>query len=87
MWRNQAACRGQSTDLFFPLGETGPAAAQIREAKQICAECPVREPCLSWALEAGADHGVWGGLTEVERKSWRRRQARPKTRRSFVRWA
>ena len=87
MWRNQAACRGQNTDLFFPIGEVGPAARQVHDAKQICAGCPVREPCLEWALEVGADHGVWGGLSEAERKSWRRRQARTRTRRSFVRWA
>jgi WhiB family redox-sensing transcriptional regulator len=87
MWRNEAACRDEKTDLFFPIGEVGPAARQIHDAKQICAVCPVREPCLQWALEVGADHGVWGGLSEAERKSWRRRQARTRTRRSFVRWA
>lgn len=85
MWRNEAACRGEATDLFFPIGESGPAVQQIREAKAICSSCPVREPCLAWSLQAGADHGVWGGMSEAERKAFRRRHVRG--RRTLVRWA
>lgn len=85
MWRSEAACLGHNPELFFPIGESGPAVQQIRDAKAICATCPVRTPCLDWAMEAGADHGVWGGLSEAERKSWRRRNARG--RRSLLRWA
>lgn len=75
-WRHEAACRDQDGELFFPIGSTGPALQQLAEAKLVCAGCPVRESCLEWALEAGADHGVWGGLGEDERRSWRRRLIR-----------
>jgi hypothetical protein len=47
-WRHRAACRHVDPELFFPVGNTGPAIAQIEEAKKICARCDVREPCLQW---------------------------------------
>ena len=53
---------------------------QIEEAKKICMRCVVREQCLSWALEAGQDHGVWGGLSEDERRAIKRRAARSRLR-------
>ncbi len=59
--------------MFFPVGSTGPAEAQVEQAKQVCARCPVVQECLQWALEAGAGHGVWGGLTEQERRLAQRR--------------
>ena len=68
-WRHQAICRDEDPEVFFPVGNTGPALAQIEEAKKICARCPVKEPCLAWALESGQDAGVWGGLSEDERLS------------------
>ena len=55
-------------ELFFPVGNTGPALAQIDRAKQVCAGCAVRVPCLEWALASGQDAGVWGGTTEDERR-------------------
>ena len=60
-WRHEAACREEDPEVFFPVGNTGPALAQIEEAKKICERCPVKEPCLAWALESGQDAGVWGG--------------------------
>ena len=57
-WRHQAICRDEDPEVFFPVGNTGPALAQIEEAKKICARCPVKEPCLAWALESGQDAGV-----------------------------
>ena len=42
-------------------------------AKRICRECPVRKDCLLYALETPIDHGVWGGMTERERRRFRRR--------------
>ena len=56
--------------------------AQIEEAKKVCARCEVRAECLAWALEAGQDHGVWGGMSEDERRAIKRRQSRSRVRRS-----
>ncbi len=75
-WRDRAACVGADTDLFFPIGSTGFAVLQVREAKQVCAPCPVRSLCLDWAVKLNIDHGVWGGLSEEERRSLKRRQTR-----------
>jgi WhiB family redox-sensing transcriptional regulator len=55
-------------DLFFPIGTTGPALAQVQRAKTVCARCEVRGECLEWALATGQDCGVWGGLSEDERR-------------------
>src|SRR6478735_390061 len=66
-WRHRAACLTEDPELFFPVGNTGPALMQIQEAKKVCKRCDVREACLQWALDAGQDHGVWGGLSEDER--------------------
>jgi len=74
-WRDDAACRGLDPELFFPVGTAGPALLQIGRAKQVCAGCPVRAPCLDWALATGQDAGVWGGTSEDERRALRR--ARP----------
>ena len=68
-WRHKAACLDEDPELFFPIGNTGPALLQIEEAKQVCRRCDVRDACLQWALEAGQDHGVWGGLSEDERRA------------------
>ncbi|WP_328921161.1 WhiB family transcriptional regulator [Streptomyces sp. NBC_00208] len=75
-WRMQAACRDEDPDLFFPIGSTGPALVQTEEAKAVCDGCPVREPCLEWAMEHGQDSGVWGGLGEAERRALKRRTRR-----------
>ncbi|MFD5057906.1 MULTISPECIES: WhiB family transcriptional regulator [unclassified Streptomyces] len=75
-WRMQAACRDEDPDLFFPIGSTGPALVQTEEAKAVCGGCPVREPCLEWAMEHGQDSGVWGGLGEAERRALKRRTRR-----------
>jgi WhiB family redox-sensing transcriptional regulator len=63
-------------ELFFPIGNTGPALQQIDEAKQHCRVCEVTETCLRWALDTGQDAGVWGGLSEDERRALKRRNAR-----------
>lgn len=68
-WRQAAACR--DLDLFFPIGTTGPAASQIADAKRVCEACPVRIPCLNWAMRHYQDHGIWGGVTELERQALR----------------
>jgi WhiB family redox-sensing transcriptional regulator len=76
-WRNRAACLDENPELFFPTGNTGPALLQIEEAKAVCRRCEVMGTCLEWAMETGeADFGVWGGLSEDERRSLKRRYAR-----------
>jgi WhiB family redox-sensing transcriptional regulator len=49
---------------------------QIEQAKAVCRRCPVVQSCLDWALRSGQDSGVWGGLSEDERRALKRRQAR-----------
>lgn len=70
-WRAAAACRDADPELFFPVGDAGPARRQERHAREVCAGCPVREQCLRWALAHGAE-GVWGGTTTAERHRMRR---------------
>ncbi|WP_350277899.1 WhiB family transcriptional regulator [Kribbella sp. HUAS MG21] len=68
-WLPRAACRDEDPDLFFPIGTTGPALQQIEAAKQICHRCEVTDACLEWALRTGQDAGVWGGLSDAERRT------------------
>ncbi|MGP3637228.1 WhiB family transcriptional regulator [Streptomyces sp. 24-1644] len=77
-WRGAAACK-DDPELFFPIGNTGPALLQIEEAKAVCRACPVMERCLRWALESGQEYGVWGGTDEDDRRSMKRRAARKRT--------
>jgi WhiB family redox-sensing transcriptional regulator len=79
-WRHRALCRDEDPELFFPIGTTGPALVQIEQAKAVCRRCPVTQSCLDWALRAGQDSGVWGGLSEDERRALKRRQARTRVR-------
>jgi len=81
-WRHRAACRDEDPELFFPIGNTGPALLQIEEAKAVCLRCDVREACLQWALDSGQDAGVWGAMSEYERRALRRRNARAARARS-----
>lgn len=80
-WRSQAACTDEDPELFFPVGSTGPAVDQIAEAKEVCARCEVREPCLEYAISSNQDAGVWGGLSEDERRSLKRKRQRQRRRR------
>jgi WhiB family redox-sensing transcriptional regulator len=66
-WMDAALCAGVDGDLFFPTrGEDS------WQAKQICRRCPVRFECLEYALAHGERYGIWGGLTERERRQIRR---------------
>lgn len=75
-WRLDAACRELDPELFFPHSDSQLNAAQIRKAKAACANCPVAEACLAWALEHNVTDGIWGGATEAQRKGIRRRRGR-----------
>ena len=79
-WRDHAACRDEDPELFFPVGTSGPALLQIAEAKAVCRRCPVSSECLKWALTSGQDAGVWGCMSEDERRALKRRNAGTGTR-------
>jgi hypothetical protein len=73
-WRTNAACRYVDPDLHFPKTNTPGGLKQLREAKRVCAGCPVRQACLDWALKTGQTSGVWGGKSVRQRKEmhWRK---------------
>jgi WhiB family redox-sensing transcriptional regulator len=75
-WRHRAACRDEDPELFFPIGTTGPALLQVEDAKAVCRQCRVIEDCLSWSLETNQEAGVWGGLSEDERRAAKRHGVR-----------
>ncbi|MCL2803511.1 MAG: WhiB family transcriptional regulator [Micrococcales bacterium] len=75
-WRHAAACLSEDPELFFPVGNAGLALAQIESAKSVCARCDVGGDCLQWAIENNQESGVWGGLSEDERRALKRRTAR-----------
>ncbi|MGP6175165.1 Transcriptional regulator WhiB1 [Corynebacterium occultum] len=83
-WRDEAVCRNEDPELFFPVGNSGPALAQIAKAKVVCNRCPVTSMCLKWALESGQDAGVWGGMSEDERRALKRRKNRGRGRARVV---
>jgi WhiB family transcriptional regulator, redox-sensing transcriptional regulator len=77
-WRVKSACRDVDPEIFFaPDGEHEGINRTRREqrAKNVCWECPVSGNCLNWALERN-EMGIWGGMTEGERKSVKRRGSR-----------
>ena len=69
-WQLSANCLGVDPDLFFP--ERG---ASTKEAKAVCQGCEVRVDCLEYALANGEKFGIWGGLSERERRRIRRQRA------------
>ncbi|HVE97712.1 MAG TPA: WhiB family transcriptional regulator [Mycobacteriales bacterium] len=77
-WITRASCRSADPDELFVRG-----AAQNR-AKQVCVGCPVRTECLSDALDSRAEFGVWGGMTERERRALLRRRPNVKSWRALL---
>jgi WhiB family transcriptional regulator, redox-sensing transcriptional regulator len=75
-WLNRSACLDEDPDLFFPIGVTGPALDQIEEARAVCRRCEVAGACLKWAMESRQDAGVWGGLSDDERRTLTRHNPR-----------
>ncbi len=72
MWQLRGACRGPQAEVFFPpsyFERKDERTEREARAKSICATCPVRKPCLEYALRIREPHGIWGGLNELERKS------------------
>jgi WhiB family redox-sensing transcriptional regulator len=76
-WRDLALCRDEDAELFFPIGTTGAALAQLEQAKDVCRRCAVRCECLDEAQETESEAGVWGGLSEDERRELKRQTGRP----------
>ena len=62
-WMVLGSCRVERPAVFFPSDGVG-----VDVARRICATCPVKEPCLEYALTERIDHGVWGGASERERR-------------------
>lgn len=77
-WRDQAACQGRDTEMFFSEDEDRPSrerTAREAEAKAVCKPCPVKQQCLQFALD-GDELGVWGETDTQERRKLRRRGRR-----------
>ncbi|MBI2708154.1 MAG: WhiB family transcriptional regulator [Actinobacteria bacterium] len=71
-WQLRAACRGPQSAVFFPpntFERKDDKVERESRAKEICRTCPVREPCLAYAIKIKEQHGIWGGLNEAERRS------------------
>ena len=62
-WMTDGNCAEKPPGLFFPSDGVG-----VDVARRVCADCPVRERCLEYALTNRIDHGVWGGTSERERR-------------------
>ena len=62
-WMRRGNCREEPPATFFPSDGAG-----VEAARRLCATCPVKEPCLEYALRNRIDHGVWGGASERERR-------------------
>lgn len=65
-WTTAAKCKGMGDALF-------PKPAEQRRARQVCGDCPVRTACLAEALDERIEYGIWGGMTERERRMLLRR--------------
>ncbi len=70
-WSCLARCRGMDPDVFF-----GRNLTEARTAIRTCDRCEVREQCLEYAVTEGIDIGVWGGLTERQRRAYVRQRGR-----------
>lgn len=73
-WQRRAACKGKDAEMWFPTRQTS------AEAKKICNRCPVKTECLEYSLITEQEWGLWGGVSQRQRKTiLRRRQLAPST--------
>lgn len=70
-WSDDAACKGLSTDLFFP--ERGNSTAERAAIKELCGGCKVQAKCLNFAIDNYINYGIWGGMTLNERRKHKAR--------------
>ena len=66
-WQHKALCSQTDPEAFFP--EKG---GSTRDAKRVCAQCEVREQCLEWAIDHDERFGIWGGMSERERRRYKK---------------
>lgn len=71
-WMARGNCAEHPPEVFFPSDGVG-----VLHAQKICATCPVKAPCLEYALRNRVEHGVWGGHSERARRRLLRERARP----------
>ncbi len=77
-WQTTALCRGNHSYLFFPPSTVERKDERERreaKAKAICTVCPVKLPCLDFAMKIKEPYGIWGGLTEADRRQVLAREA------------
>ena len=67
-WWGLAACRDAEPEVFFPISATTASRDTVQRAKAVCTSCPVQSQCLRYALRHRQEQGIWGGLTEDERR-------------------
>ena len=77
-WRQEGMCAQTDPDLFFP--DRGDSRSR-KLAKEICADCPVAQQCLDFALETDQEYGIWGGTTALDRRRIREAESRKRRRR------
>lgn len=73
-WRDDAACAGEDSEIFFASEGTPAGQAKVRHAKVVCWSCPSMQACGQWAFETRQAFGVWGGVAERERRAILRRR-------------
>ncbi len=72
-WMDKSKCTYKDRDLFFPA-----SGESVTPAKTICTMCPVRNECLDYAIGNNIHHGVWGGLSDRERRKLKRNRNKNK---------
>lgn len=92
-WRYHSKCMDVSTDLFYPPRDRRLYRGVADQAKAICwgtgdhdPECPVRRECLSYAVEVGDSHGIWGGMSHRERSHLLRKFVKLSPGTTFQQW-
>lgn len=70
-WHRKSGCRRMGTELFFAQEGESKHQRLVRErrAKELCSHCRVADLCRSYALDTAEPHGIWGGMSEVERRA------------------
>jgi WhiB family redox-sensing transcriptional regulator len=70
-WKTFAMCTPLTAPLFFADQErSNEGKLRVAEARRICMDCAVRKECRAFAVDAGIDDGVWGGMDPGQRRGW-----------------
>lgn len=72
-WQDDAKCLDEKPELFFPVGDTKKSINQTKKAVSICKSCKVAVRCLEYSIKENLEYGVYGGLSEDERKALKRK--------------